>query len=37
MDKNNQKYDEQLVARLREPATCREAFGDVIRIYSEPL
>ena len=37
MDKNNPKDDEQLVARLREPATCREAFGDVMRIYSEPL
>ena len=37
MDKNNPKDDEQLVARLRESATCREAFGDVIRIYSEPL
>ncbi len=37
MDKNSPKDDEQLVARLREPATCREAFGDVIRIYSEPL
>ena len=37
MDKNNPKDDEQLVARLREPATCREAFGDVIKLYSEPL
>lgn len=37
MDNNKPKDDEQLVARLREPATCREAFGDVIRIYSEPL
>ncbi|MCI8997531.1 MAG: sigma-70 family RNA polymerase sigma factor [Muribaculaceae bacterium] len=26
-----------LVARLRDPATCRDAFGEVIRIYSEPL
>ena len=37
MDNNKPKDDEQLVARLREPSTCREAFGDVIRIYSEPL
>ena len=37
MDKNTPKDDEQLVARLREPSTCREAFGDVIRIYSESL
>lgn len=26
-----------LVARLRDPATCREAFGEVIRRYSQPL
>ena len=37
MENNKPKDDEQLVARLREPSTCREAFGDVIRIYSEPL
>lgn len=37
MDKNSPKDDEQLVARLREPATCREAFGEVIKLYSEPL
>lgn len=37
MDNNKPKDNEQLVARLREPSTCREAFGDVIRIYSEPL
>ena len=37
MENNKPKDDEQLVALLREPSTCREAFGDVIRIYSEPL
>ena len=37
MDKNTPKDDLELVARLREPATCREAFGDVIKLYSEPL
>ena len=37
MDKNTPKDEEQLVARLREPATCREAFGEVIKLYSEPL
>ena len=29
--------EEKLSARLRDPATVREAFGDVIRLYSEPL
>ena len=27
----------ELVERLRDPATVREAFGDVISRYSEPL
>ena len=29
--------DPQLVEHLRDPATVREAFGDVIAQYSEPL
>ena len=29
--------DERLVARLRDPATCREAFGEMMRLYAEPL
>lgn len=29
--------NERLVARLRDPATCREAFGEMMRLYSEPL
>lgn len=29
--------NEELVARLRDPATCRDAFGEMIRLYSEPL
>lgn len=29
--------DSELVARLRDAATCRSAFGDVIRMYTEPL
>lgn len=29
--------DASLTARLRDPATSREAFSDVIRLYSEPL
>jgi RNA polymerase sigma-70 factor (ECF subfamily) len=27
----------QLIERLRNPQTCREAFGEVIRTYTEPL
>jgi RNA polymerase sigma-70 factor (ECF subfamily) len=27
----------QLIERLRNPQTCREAFGEVIATYSEPL
>lgn len=29
--------DTELIARLRDEATCREAFTEVIKIYSEPL
>lgn len=29
--------EKELVARLRDPNTCRKAFGEVIRHYSEPL
>lgn len=29
--------DKELIDRLREPSTCRKAFGDVMRLYSEPL
>lgn len=29
--------NESLVARLRDRATCREAFGEMIGLYSEPL
>lgn len=33
-----QPTEEQLLTeRLRDPATCRAAFGDVVRLYSEPL
>ncbi len=35
---NEIRFDDvELVARLREPSTCRDAFGEVIRIYTEPL
>ena len=37
MDKNTPKDNLDWVARLREPSTCREAFGEVIKLYSEPL
>lgn len=29
--------DRSLVARLRDPSTARTAFGEVIRLYTEPL
>lgn len=29
--------DARLVERLRSPKTCREAFGEMIKLYSEPL
>ena len=32
-----QQSDDGLVARLRDPATCRAAFGEVIEQYSRPL
>lgn len=31
------KDEASLIERLRTPALCREAFGEVIRLYSEPL
>lgn len=37
MISEKQLDDARLVERLRDPQTCREAFGDLIRIYSEPL
>lgn len=37
MSKEAQLDDSRLVARLRDSSTCREAFGDLIRLYSEPL
>ena len=37
MKKELPKDDPQLIERLREPSTCRAAFNEVIRAYSEPL
>lgn len=37
MSKELPQDDPQLVERLRDPARCREAFGEVIGRYSEPL
>lgn len=37
MTKEIPTEDPALIERLRDPATCREAFNDVIRRYSEPL
>ena len=35
---NDQNFnDSKLIERLRDKKTCREAFGDVLKIYSEPL
>lgn len=31
------KESSQLIERLRQPESCREAFGEVVRLYSEPL
>lgn len=31
------KEDQDLISRLRDEKTCREAFGEVIALYSEPL
>lgn len=37
MSSDTPKDDKSLIERLRTPATCREAFNEVIRLYSEPL
>ena len=37
MSREVPKENEQLVERLRQPESCREAFGEVVRTYSEPL
>ena len=37
MGKEIPQENEQLIERLRQPESCRAAFGDVVRIYSEPL
>ncbi|MDE6582421.1 MAG: sigma-70 family RNA polymerase sigma factor [Duncaniella sp.] len=29
--------DKELIGKLQRPETCREAFGEVIRLYTEPL
>lgn len=37
MAKESPREDPQLIERLRNPETCRQAFNEVIRLYSEPL
>ncbi len=37
MPKENPKETPELIDRLREPTTCREAFAEVIAMYTEPL
>lgn len=37
MSKQIPQESPQLIERLRDPATCRDAFGEVIKTFSEPL
>lgn len=37
MSKETPQENQELIGRLRDPATCRAAFNEVIRLYSEPL
>ncbi len=37
MAKESPREDPQLIERLRNPETCRQAFNEVMRLYSEPL
>ena len=37
MEKDITRDNQELVRRLRDASTCRAAFGEVIRLYSEPL
>ena len=37
MAKSTDTDDKNLIAELQNPATCRAAFGKVIRMYSEQL
>lgn len=37
MAKDLPREDSGLIERLRHPDTCRQAFNDVMRLYSEPL
>lgn len=37
MAKQPELDDPRLIERLRDPATCRDAMADVIKLYSEPL
>ncbi len=37
MAKDITKDDPALISRLRDPATVQEAFGEVIKLYGEPL
>lgn len=37
MSKDTQLDDSTLVARLRDPSSCRAAFGDMIKLYTPPL
>ena len=37
MAEDTTSNDQTLIDQLRDPSTCRKAFGQVIAIYTEPL
>jgi RNA polymerase sigma-70 factor (ECF subfamily) len=37
MAQENQRDDANLIERLRQPESCRQAFNEIMRLYSEPL
>ena len=37
MGKELPREDNRLIERLRQPESCRAAFNEVVRVYSEPL
>jgi RNA polymerase sigma-70 factor (ECF subfamily) len=37
MAQENQHDESKLIERLRQPESCRQAFNEIMRLYSEPL
>ncbi|MCM1021624.1 MAG: RNA polymerase sigma factor [Muribaculum sp.] len=37
MLKQTEPESQELVERLRDPSTCRQAFGEVVKLYTQPL